>query len=299
MNMTTITIAVVQFTPILGARARNMDAMKAILSGVVADLIVLPELSTSGYSFISREEAVAAAEDLEGIGVVALRALAESHRAVVVAGFAERGGAPGETRAGPGETRAGSERARPSARPGTEPKVYNSALIALPDSRVRVYRKSHLFAREKDCFDPGDSGFFVTEHPLKDCRIGVMVCNDWRYPEASRALALGGADVIACPSNLVSSTWQIGMAARALENKVYVAVANRCGEEIRQLPDGSTQELRFTGRSVVYDLNGQPLVQAGPEESRVLTVEIDPGATRDKSFNRWNDLFLDRRVDLY
>jgi predicted amidohydrolase len=197
--------------------------------------------------------------------------LATEHQAMIVAGFAEKEGE----------------------------NAYNSAVVALPGGALTVYRKTHLFYKEKLCFEPGNSGFFVVDHPLADCRVGVMVCNDWRYPEAARSLALLGADVVACPSNLVSTLWGVGMPARALENKVYLAVANRCGTENRVLADGSTQSLTFNGGSVIYDFNGSPLVKAGADSEQTFIVEINPPLTRDKTFNAYNDLMKDRRPDMY
>jgi predicted amidohydrolase len=264
-------ISLVQFTPGFGTPARNLHEIAALLEGVKTDIILLPELCTTGYSFLSREEAFLAAEGPEGPCGSFFKQLAEEHKAMVIAGFAEKIGG----------------------------KVYNSALITLPDGQVKVYRKTHLFFREKQCFDEGDSGFFIVQHPLNDCKVGVMICNDWRYPEAARSLAMLGADVIACPSNLVSDVWRIGMPARALENKVYVAVANRCGTEIRELEDGSTQSLTFTGGSVLYNYNGEPIEQANKTENRVITLEIAPLLTRDKSFNAFNDLLKDRRPGFY
>jgi predicted amidohydrolase len=264
-------ISLVQFTPGLGTPVHNLREINRLLKGVETDIIVLPELCTTGYSFLSREEALVGAEGQEGESAIFFKQLAVVHKAMVIAGFAEKSGE----------------------------KVYNSALITLPDGQVRVYRKTHLFFREKQCFDEGDSGFFVVQHPLKDCKVGVMICNDWRYPEAARSLALLGADLIACPSNLVSDVWRIGMPARALENKVYMAVANRCGTETRELDDGSTQSLTFTGGSVLYNYNGEPIEQANKTEHRVITLEIDPLLTRDKSFNAFNDLLKDRRPGFY
>jgi predicted amidohydrolase len=264
-------ISLVQFTPGFGTPGRNLHEIAALLEGVKTDIIVLPELCTTGYSFLSREEALGAAEGQEGESAIFFKQLAQEHKAMVIAGFAEKSGE----------------------------KVYNAALIALPDGRIRVYRKTHLFFREKECFDEGDSGFFVVQHPLKDCKVGVMICNDWRYPEAARSLSLSGADLIACPSNLVSDVWRIGMPARALENKVYVAVANRCGTETRELEDDRTQSLTFTGDSVLYGYNGEPIEQANKTEHRVITLEIDPLLTRDKSFNAFNDLLKDRRPGFY
>ena len=266
-----VNLSVVQFSPVWGDKQHNLQRITALLKGLDTDIIVLPELCATGYSFLSKEETFNEAEDLTGESVEFFKELAAQSQAMVIAGFAEKEGE----------------------------LTYNSALIALPGGLVKVYRKSHLFFKEKLCFETGDSGFFVVDHSLKDCRVGVMVCNDWRFPEAARSLALAGADVIACPSNLVSNLWGIVMPARALENKVYLAVANRCGTEKRTMDYGSEQVLTFNGGSVIYDFNGKPLVQAGKEEDGILTVSIDPDLTRDKSFNAFNDLFKDRRPDLY
>ena len=266
-----VKLSVVQFTPTFGNKQQNLDQITQLLSGIQADIIVLPELCTTGYSFLTKQEALDAAEDASGESIAFFKSLAVELNAMIIAGFAEKEG----------------------------DKVYNSALAASADGSLRVYRKTHLFFRETLCFEPGNFGFFIIDHPFIDCRVGVMVCNDWRYPEAARSLALMGADVIACPSNLVSALWGVGMPARALENKVYVAVANRCGTETRTLGDGSDQRLTFNGGSVIYDFNGSPLVKAGKDDDCVLTIEISPHLTRDKSFNVYNDLFKDRRPDQY
>jgi len=266
-----LSISLVQFTPVMNNPEHNLQQISSLLQNVKTDIILLPELCTTGYSFINRDEAFSSAEDLDGQSISFFKQVAQEHQAMVIAGFAEKNG----------------------------DKVYNSALIALPDGEVKIYQKTHLFYREKQCFSEGDSGFFIMQHPLKDCKVGVMICNDWRYPEAARSLALLGADLIVCPSNLVSDVWRIGMPARALENKVYVAVANRCGTEIRQLEDSSTQSLTFTGGSVLYNYTGEVIEQAGKTEDRVITLEIDPVSTRDKAFNAFNDLLKDRRPGLY
>jgi len=266
-----IKLSVVQFSPLWAEKSKNLQAISRLLTKLESDVIVLPELCTTGYSFLSKEEALKQAEDLSGETARFFRALAVQTKAMIIAGFAEK----------------------------EANQAYNSALAALPDGSLKVYRKTHLFYKETLCFAPGNSGFFVVDHPLKDCRVGVMICNDWRYPESARSLALLGADVIACPSNLVSTLWGVAMPARALENKVYLAVANRCGTEKRLLSDGSQQLLTFNGGSVIYDFNGSVLSQADKESDKVLTVPIDPLLTRDKSFNAYNDLVKDRRPDTY
>ncbi|MCP4689859.1 MAG: hypothetical protein GY859_17535, partial [Desulfobacterales bacterium] len=174
-------------------------------------------------------------------------------------------------------------------------RLFNSCFVIRPgDGETRVYRKTHLFYKERLCFDAGDTGFFVVEDVERDVRVGPMICYDWRFPESARVLALLGADLIVCPSNLVTDAWRIVMPTRAIENKVYVAVANRAGVEKR-----GEEALRFKGASAVYGYNGNALRSAGPEDDEVLTAEIFPGKTRDKSFNPLNDVLRDRRPGHY
>ena len=265
--MKALNLALVQFQPKFRDKDWNLNRIRDLTNGIDADIIVLPELCTTGYFFLSREEAAEAAETAEGRTGRFFRSLAREHRAVVVAGFAERAGE----------------------------RIYNSCLIVVPeDDSIYLYRKIHLFYKERDCFDAGDRQYFVVEDPLRDVRIGAMICYDWRFPEVSRVLALQGADLIVCPSDLVTDVWHRVIPGRAVENKVYVAVANRTGSEER---NGET--LAFTGRSAVYDFSGKELACAGPDEEAVVTARITPGLTRDKSFNPFNDLFGDRRPQYY
>jgi predicted amidohydrolase len=266
-----IKLSVIQFTPIWSEKKKNLQSIERLLLGLQSDIIILPELCTTGYSFLSKEEALSQAETESGETAQILKQLSARNKAVIIAGFVEMDGQ----------------------------EVYNSAMATLPNGDVKIYRKTHLFYKEKLCFAPGNSGFVVLDHPLKDCRMGVMICNDWRYPESARTLALMGADVIACPSNLISTVWGLAMPARALENKVYVAVANRCGTEKRLLEDGTLQLLQFNGNSVVYDFNGVVMTQAERECDMVNTTLIDPTLTRDKFFNAYNHLLDDRRPEFY
>ena len=121
-----------------------------------------------------------------------------------------------------------------------------------------------------------------------------MICYDWRFPEAARSLGLLGADLIVCPSNLVTDVWHIAMPARSLENKVYLAVANRTGTEVR-----NDEELLFKGESGIWGYNGKLISKAGFADETVISCDIDPEKTRNKAFNPYNDIFADRRPDLY
>jgi predicted amidohydrolase len=266
--MKPLTIAAVQFAPRFGEKDENLRRMEALTADVRADIIVFPELCTTGYFFTSREEVAEVAENDRGPTTEFFRAMARRHGAVVAAGFAEadRGG-----------------------------RLFNSCLVVVPErEKAFVYRKTHLFYKERLCFDPGDTGFFVVPDVRREVRIGPMVCYDWRFPESARVLALLGADLIVCPANLVTEVWQQVLPARAIENKLYLALANRVGTESRQ-----GEALTFKGRSVIYDWSGKPLAQAGGRGEAVVTAEIRPSETRDKSFNPINDVLRDRRPEHY
>ena len=82
--------------------------------------------------------------------------------------------------------------------------------------------------------------------------------------------------------------------AMMIENKVYLAVANRYGKE-----SAGGEDVEFNGISGVWKYNGELMAQAGPADETVLTVEIEPEKTRNKSFNPYNDIFGDRRPEYY
>lgn len=268
MPISTLRVAAVQFSPIFGDVAGNMTRLDHLLGSAKAHLIVLPELCLTGYNFVDQQEALSYAEPPDGASVKFFRSLALHHSAVVVAGFAER---------------------------GNNSQVYNSCCVIVPESSdVTIYRKTHLFYREQFCFSPGDTGFLTVHDSKRDFTLGAMICYDWRFPEAARTLALAGAEVIVCPSNLVTDLWQKVMPARAIENKVYFICANRAGEENR-----GGENLRFKGKSAIYGWDGEPLAQAADTGDCVISAAIFPDSVRDKSFNAYNDIFRDRRPEMY
>ena len=262
-----LNLAVVQFTPGFGEKEKNQSRMLELVEDVTADIIVFPELCTTGYFFLSRDEVTKVAEPVAGPSGEFFQDMARNKNAVIVAGFAER----------------------------HQKHLFNACLVVVPEVKnPYVYRKTHLFYKEHDCFDPGDTGFFVVEDKKRDIFIGPMVCYDWRFPESARILMLQGADVIACPANLVTDAWQMVMPARAIENKVYLAVANRIGSEVR---NGET--LHFKGRSAIYGYHGETLANADALHEAVVSAEIHPQATRDKSFNALNNVLTDRQPQHY
>jgi predicted amidohydrolase len=262
-----IKLSLVQLEPLFGNTKHNIEKLFHYANNVEADILVFPELCTTGYFFQSRKESASYSESFIGKTVSDLQKLSTEQDKIIVFGFAE----------------------------SWKDKLFNSAAILFPEKELsRVYRKTHLFYKERFCFDPGDTGFFVIDYSRRDIRLGTMICYDWRFPEAARSLGLLGADLIVCPSNLVTHVWHKVMPARALENKCYLAVANRIGKEER-----NGEEVAFNGDSGIWSYNGDLITKAGSSDETVINTMIDPEKTRNKSFNEFNDIFGDRRPDMY
>ena len=127
-------------------------------------------------------------------------------------------------------------------------------------------------------------------YAFRNYRIGIMICFDWAFPEMARALALGGAQLILHPSNLVLPYCMQAMLTRSIENRVFTATANRTGLE---------RGTQFAGGSQITSPQGERLVQAGAETSGVITAEVDLAQADNKWITPYNHVFRDRRPDLY
>ena len=257
-------IGFVQFKPVFGQVDQNLHSIERLVTGARADLLVLPELCTTGYAFTSKREARELAEPAKGQSIGTLKKIAKNNKTILVVGFAEF----------------------------DQGKVYNSAALIRPSGKTDIYRKTHLFFHEKKWFAPGNTGLKV--YSIGKVRVGLMICFDWIFPEAARTLALKGAQVICHPSNLVLPHCPASMPLRALENRVFTVTANRTGREKR-----GTQDLRFIGRSVICGPDRQVLASAGTDEECVRVVEIDPARAKDKKITPLNDLFKDRKTRFY
>lgn len=255
-----------QFAPVFGEIQTNVEYAVRRLSGLQADLIVLPELFTSGYQFVSKQEVQDLAEEIpKGPTTGRLIELARDRKMIIVAGLPERKGK----------------------------RCYNSSVLIGPRGFVAVYRKIHLFHEEKLWFSPGDIEFRV--HQVGGVVIGMMICFDWFFPESVRSLALAGAEIICHPSNLVLPYCPDAMVIRCLENRVFGVTANRIGAEQR----GAKPQLIYIGQSEVVSPKGLILYRAKPDEEDLTVVEVNPKEARNKRINAYNDLFRDRKTKFY
>ncbi|MFZ1976357.1 MAG: nitrilase-related carbon-nitrogen hydrolase [Bacteroidota bacterium] len=256
-------VAVVQSCPVFGKPGENIERALESMASIPADLYILPELCTTGYAFSDKAEAASLAENAYGRTFEKFSEFARRHNAFIVYGFAEN-----------------------------TDVLYNSSLLAGPYGFIGLYRKVHLFDREKLFFAPGNLGFPVYETPLGT--IGMMICFDWLFPESARSLALQGVQLIAHPANLVLPYCPDAMVTRCLENHVFTATANRVGNEQR-----GGASLHFIGTSEVVDPNGNVLLRLSPAEEQIAAADIDLSQARNKRINERNDVLTDRRPDQY
>ena len=273
-----IGVACAQLAPVFGDLKVNLArAAEAIIgaSDAGADLVVLPELCTTGYAFEDESQARELGEPADGPTVAAWRALAADHRIVIIGGLCELDG-----------------RGAPR----------NSVAVVQPDGRWQAYRKTHLWDHEQLIFRAGEEPPPVVETSVG--RVGLAVCYDAFFPEVMRALTLAGADLIAVPMNSPATDPPDGAGdaltaplalevmlavAAATVNRVFVAQADRTGRE---------RGIDWAEASAICDPDGRLL--AGPVSgASVLTARCDLARARDKRLGRRNDVLADRRPELY
>jgi predicted amidohydrolase len=175
--------------------------------------------------------------------------------------------------------------------------LYNSAVVLGPGGLVGRYRKTHLPVLGVDRFvAPGTEAPNVYE--IGCARVGVEICYDLRFPEVTRALALGGAEIVVNPTNWPANAAPLAdfiIRSRAAENRVWILAANRVGVE------GAAT---FIGRTQVVDPMGNRVLELDATSSGLLSTNIDPelAAEKDLVFDPGAyeiHLFADRRPELY
>lgn len=267
-------VACCQFAPELGALHENVARTLILIEKAVergAEIVVLPELANSGYAFADSAEAAVSAEPRDGATVQAWQRSAEQHGIVIVAGFCEA---------------------------GEQGKPYNSAAILAPGQAPTVYRKAHLWDRERLIFAPGDAHPPVvqTEHG----RISTVICYDLEFPEWVRIPALAGAELICAPVNWPDMGRPAGerpgevvrAQAQAAMNRVAVAACDRAGIE---------RGVTWSAASAILDADGWPraLADHAANGEEILFARIDLAESRTKKIAEYSDVIADRRTDLY
>lgn len=227
-----------------------------------ASLLICPEMYLTGYN-IGPEAARRLAEPAGGATAQAIMRIARASKIAILYGYPEL---------------------------GQDGHVYNTAQLIERSGQIRAcYRKTHLFGEiDRAAFSPGTAFSDVVE--LDGLKIGILICYDVEFPENVRSLALKGADLIAVPTALMQPFDIVArtiVPARAYENQVFVAYADRCGVE---------GELSYCGLSCVIAPDGSDLARAGRSEGLILAdLDLD----RLKQSRALNTHLTDRRPHLY
>lgn len=250
-----------------GNRARVLSAVEeAAAQG--AQVIVVPELANSGYVFRDAAEAESLSEPVDGPTVAGWVQLARRLGVVLVGGFCERGAGV----------------------------IHNSAVLVDPSGVRAVYRKAHLWDREKLVFTPGEDAPPVVETAFG--RIGVVVCYDLEVPEWVRLPAIDGAELLCAPVNWPAFPRPVGerptevvrVQALASVNRMFVAACARAGVE---------RGVEWVTSSTVVDADGWPLALSSSDHEDLLLATCELSAARDKRISEHNDVHADRRPGLY
>lgn len=177
---------------------------------------------------------------------------------------------------------------------------YNSCFLATNKGDLYSQDKYHLPNIGADRFvEKGSSPLKV--YNINNCKVGIMICYEARFPEMARSLSLLGADIIVNPTNLPEKSIKIidlVIPTRAIENKVFVLSVNRNGIE---------NEIDFLGRSAVYAPDGTIISKAHEHEDDLIFVDISIDKSRDKKLRfsddyehcGVNDIYNDRQSKIY
>ncbi|MDT9595356.1 nitrilase-related carbon-nitrogen hydrolase [Nocardioides zeae] len=270
MGPSSVRVAAWQCVPrpldVAGNLARLDDvARRAAAEG--AAVLVVPELFTTGYA-IGAAAVADLAEPADGPTAGAVAEIAAAHRIAVVRGFAERG--------------AGGV-------------VHNAAGLVGPDGRLlAVHRKVHLWGEvDRAQFAAGDAAprayrlDAAAGEALDGVGVGMLVCYDVEFPEATRRLAAHGARLLLVPTaNPVGceDVQDVLLRARALESGCAIVYANYCGRD---------EHLVYDGRSMVVGPDGAVLAEATTHDEELLVADVPLRAAVGEAYLR------DRREDLY
>jgi predicted amidohydrolase len=250
-----IAVAVVQMFPQLGRIEDNLVAMGKFVDKICAeqkvDMIVFPELATTGYELGLRFTDVAERPAGHAANLMAQRAADYSTHIVFGLVTKER----------------------------VESILYNAAVLIGPDGEMLgEYRKVHLPGEERLAFR---AGYRLPVFETTFGQVGILLGWDLAFPEAARSLALDGADLVCVCANwghppaqereMFVDEWQTYVQARAQENAMYIAASNRIGEEY---------SYRFFGDSMVVGPRGEIYASMDEEIEGYAVATIDLDAVR-------------------
>ncbi|MBM7659652.1 putative amidohydrolase [Bacillus mesophilus] len=256
-------VSCIQFDITFGNPEQNFKRMREKIEKAALeqpDIIVLPELWTTGYD-LTRLDEIADHEGKETLSF--LSQIAKENNVHIVGG---------------------------SIAKSTDEGVYNTMYIISKDgSLVTEYSKLHLFKLmdEHHYLQAGSSeGLFK----LDDINCAGFICYDIRFPEWIRKHTSSGAEVLFVVAEWPAprlNHWRSLLISRAIENQCYVVACNRAGNDPKN---------EFAGHSMIIDPWGEIIAEATEVES-ILSGEIS--TDKVQSVRKQIPIFLDRRPEFY
>jgi predicted amidohydrolase len=262
-NLQKYEVATIQFEPTQFDKGYNIKSLlvlceKAAKKG--AKLIVTPEMGTTGYCFLNREEISPLVEEIPGTTTKKFQAIANKFDCFIVIGMPE---IDNETQL-----------------------YYNSAVLIGPKGIIGKHRKSHGYIAEPKWSAPGQ------EHLVFDTeigKIGILICMDIHFIETARLVALQDADIIIHISNwLGERTPAPYWISRAFENGCYLIESNRWGLE---------RTVQFSGGSCIINPDGS-IASSIDKGDGIAYAYIDISWSRKKEVLN-EKVFNDRRPEMY
>lgn len=221
------------------------------------DIVVLPELFSTGYFYETKSELLEIAEEIPG-GYTTnyLCEIAKKNNCHLIGAIVET----------------------------QNSNLYITAVIVGPEGYIGKQRKRHLTKHELNFFTCGESSDVFD---IKGCKVGVIICFEGWFPESSRELAIKGAQII-CHSLLTCQQRTLDIIrVRAIENKTFFVVSNSISTEIF-----NNKSVTYRGDSRVIDFEGDILVNAEKNEG-LICVEINEKATIHKDLQDCDDLLFE------
>ena len=267
-----VKIAVGQTFIKIDEEERNLERVLKymdIASNNGADIIAFPECSNNGYVYRDVDHAFSNATPVPGPFTTELTKKAKEKHIYVVIGLSER---------------------------GEYPEVYKSAiLIDYNGNIIGKYQKNYLATADQIWFKPSKAGFPVFPTDLGN--IGIFICADGRIFENARCLSLAGADILFDVTNWFHyNQVNINTPARAIENGVWLIAANKVGYECPIEDSWLTEAI---GTSFIINPKGDIISKATSDKEEIIYGVINPYESRKKKVGRLNNIFKDRRPEIY
>lgn len=233
-----------------------------------AQIIVLPELANTGYVFESKEELSKVLEKDNCLEI--WQKESKEKKLIIVAGFAQK----------------------------INNEFFNNGVIIIDGEIKTIQTKNHLWENEKKFFTSGTKIPEIIE--TKYGKISTMICYDAEFPEYVRNVAEKGCELLCVPLNWPTGAYNkpsnekrpmelLKMMSMAANNKIWIAICDRTGSE---------RNVDWLQSSALINPDGWPIAEVGPKSGFVI-ADIELKVAQDKKISPYNDVFKDRRPELY